>query len=232
MSDIESIGPDAPVPGIRTRARTGAYVEQWQRELEAACQRYVSAARSTGRGEQDPVSPRHLLKETPADVPAPPAAARPPDVASRSAGTGAAPAGAGSNASPGGAARTGAALPPEPQPLLLPASAPRPGCAPPARTSALPERAGGLPDAARRLLPDASSVRLLRAGGHLHLVVRDSALEPASLLRLVSRIRASLGAGGGRLLAITLNGERIWQSGPNGPVSPAAGPERAVDRHY
>jgi hypothetical protein len=89
-----------------------------------------------------------------------------------------------------------------------------------------------LPDGARQLLPDASSVRLLRAGGQLHLVVRDSALEPTALLRLVSRIRAALGASGGRLAAITLNGERIWQSDRDDPVFPAAGFKRAVDRHF
>lgn len=62
------------------------------------------------------------------------------------------------------------------------------------------------------VLPPSSSVRTLVAEQGVHVVIRDATLENAAVLRLLKKIRDVLAEENQRLVAVTLNGERIWEN--------------------
>ncbi len=62
----------------------------------------------------------------------------------------------------------------------------------------------------RNVLPLPNSVKVLAAERGAHLVIRDSSLEKVDIQRVLMDMRDFFANSGRRLLAITLNGERIW----------------------
>lgn len=63
----------------------------------------------------------------------------------------------------------------------------------------------------RGVLPETSSVSILRSDNGAHLVIRDESLGARETLRLLGRLRVLFAEQGEPLAAITLNGEAVWQ---------------------
>jgi hypothetical protein len=91
-------------------------------------------------------------------------------------------------------------------------------------------------DLATRLqgkLPSSSSLKLLLTEQGVHVLIRDTDLDDGDIRRLVRRIRGVLTAANRRLVAMTVNGERVWEDWrvPDDLATVAAS-EQQIDRLY
>lgn len=64
----------------------------------------------------------------------------------------------------------------------------------------------------RGALPPGSSVKLLAGAQGVHIVIRDATLKEADLSKALVKIRSLLLGANQRLVAVTLNGESIWEN--------------------
>lgn len=65
--------------------------------------------------------------------------------------------------------------------------------------------------AVQGLLPSTNSVKTFVTDQGVHVIMRDPSLDGVEVLRMLKKIRDVLADGGHRLVALTLNGELIWE---------------------
>lgn len=74
-----------------------------------------------------------------------------------------------------------------------------------------PERSSPVWSHLKRLLPPSSSVSIFIVDEGVHVVIRETTLQPDDLKRILGRIRSLFASLNQRLAAVTLNGQRLWK---------------------